>query len=94
MLHTLLLGPVKYFLIEVMATFSKVQKEEILARMKAFHFSGFHVKVHGNVCHHHKSFVGRDYKAWSQMALFIIRPYLTEGQQKVLVALSKVRHTS
>ncbi|KAL5464109.1 hypothetical protein EMCRGX_G033075 [Ephydatia muelleri] len=90
LLHTLLLGPVKYFLIEVMATFSKAQKEEILARMKAFNFSGFHVKVHGNVCYHHKSFVGRDYKAWSQMALFIISPYLTEGQQKVLLALSKV----
>ncbi|KAL5509435.1 hypothetical protein EMCRGX_G004809 [Ephydatia muelleri] len=75
---------------EVMATFSKAQKEEILARMKAFNFSGFHVKVHGNVCYHHKSFVGRDYKAWSQMALFIISPYLTEGQQKVLLALSKV----
>lgn len=26
--------------------------------------------------------VGRDYKAWSQMALFIISPYLTEGHQK------------
>ena len=73
-----------------MATFSKAQKEEILARMKAFNFSGFYVKVHGNVCYHHKSFVGRDYKAWSQMALCIISPYITEGQQKVLLALSKV----
>ena len=25
--------------------------------------SGFRVKIHGNLCYHYKSFVGRDYKA-------------------------------
>ena len=52
--------------------------------------SGFRVKIHGNLCYHYKSFVGRDYKAWSQMALFIISPYIGEGERKVLLALSKV----
>ena len=73
-----------------MPTLSKVQKAEILARISAFSCSGFNVKVHGNLCYHYKSFVGRDYKAWSQMALFIISPYIGEGERKVLLALSKV----
>ena len=68
-LHTILLGPCKYFLKCVMPKLSKFHPE-ILARINAFHFSGFRVKMHGNVCWHHQSFVGRDYKAWCQMALF------------------------
>lgn len=89
-LHTFLLGPVKYFLKEVMPKLSKLQKMEILAWISAFNFSGFRVKVHGNVCYYYRSFVGRDYKAWSQMALFILSPYIGVGEQIVLLALSKV----
>ena len=89
-LHTIQLGACKYFLKHVMPSLSKRQKAEILAQITAFCFSGFCVKVHGNVCYYYKSFVGRDYKAWSQMALFILSPYLGEGERKVLLALSKV----
>ena len=31
-----------------------------------------------------------DYKAWAQMALFIIYPYLSDGHKEVWLALSKV----
>ena len=48
------------------------------------------MKMHGNVCRHYKSFVGKDYKAWPQMAIFILHPYLSSGQTKVLLSLSKV----
>ena len=75
-----------------MSTFSKAQKEEILAQMKAFYFSGFCMKVHGNVCYHHKSFVGRVYKAWSQMALVIVSSYLTEGQHSDTLCALQVFH--
>ena len=51
-----------------------------LSKVSAFSCSGFRVK----------SFFERDYKAWSQMALFIISPYIGEGERKVLLALSKV----
>ena len=40
--------------------------------------------------YHHQSFVGRDYKAWAQMAPFIIGTYLSDPQRRVLLALSKV----
>jgi len=58
--------------------------------MTAFNYSGFDGRVLGNVVHHHKSFVGRDYKAWAQMALFILGPYLSRAQQRVWLGLSKV----
>ena len=89
-LHTILLGPYKYLLRSTIPTLSHSQKEEILARIQAFGSSGFKVKLIGNVIKYHKSFVGRDYKAWAQMAVFIIFPYLTEGDKKVWLALSKV----
>ena len=43
------------------------QKQEVYARMNTFNYSGFNGKVLGNVIHHHKPFVGRDYKALAQM---------------------------
>lgn len=71
-------------------TLSKRQKDEVLARIRAFSFSGFCVKLFGNVIQHHRSFVGRDYKAWAQMSLFIVYPYLSSGDKSVWLALSKV----
>jgi len=44
----------------------------------------------GNVVRHHKSFVGRNCKAWAQMALFIMDPYLSEEDKAVWLSLSKV----
>ena len=73
-----------------MPTLSKEHKQQVLARISAFNMSGFSVKIHGNVCRHYKSFVGRDYKAWAQMAIFILHPYLSSGQKIVLLSLSKV----
>ena len=49
-LHTLPLGPAKHLLREEMPLLSKGQKAEILARLKAFHTSGFSVKLYGNAC--------------------------------------------
>ena len=89
-LHTILLGPYKYLLKKVMPTLNARQKKEVLARMAAFNYSGFDGKVLGNVVHHHQSFVGRDYKAWAQMALFIIGSYIDASQKRVWLALSKV----
>lgn len=68
----------------------KQEKDEILARKSAFSFSGCKVKMYGNVCVHYKSFVGRDYKGWSQIALFILYPYLSEGMRHLLLCLTKV----
>ena len=68
-LHTLLLGPYKYLLRSTIPTLSQEQKAEVLAKIRAFNYSGFECRLLGNVIYHHQSFVGRDYKAWAQMAL-------------------------
>jgi len=44
-LHTFLLGPYKYLLKTTMSALTKQQKQEILARMSAFNYSGFNGKV-------------------------------------------------
>ena len=89
-LHTILLGICKYLLKSFMPIMSKTQKKKINARISAFHTSGFTVKMYGNVCYYYQSFVGRDYKGWMQMALFILVPYLSLNQKKVWLYLSKV----
>lgn len=93
-LHTILLGPLKYLLKEVIGTLTPVQKKEVLAKMSAFHYSGFDGKVLGNIIYHHRSFVGRDYKAWAQMSLFIIGNYLSDNDKEVWLALMKVSWVS
>ena len=87
MLHTIPLGICKAFLKDVMPKLSPTQKKEVLARIYVFNHSGFKVKIHGNVCYHYQSFFGRDYRAWMQMAVFILSPYLSEGQLSVVVNL-------
>ena len=91
-LHTYPVGAIKYLLKCTVPTLSKVQKEEVLARIRAFNYSGFKVRLQGNMIRHHQSFVGRDYKAWAQMAVFIIYPYLSESDKKVWLALSNVSY--
>lgn len=86
----MLLGPYKYLLKCTIPSLSSQQKEEVLARIRGFNYSGFDVRVLGNVIHHHRSFVGRDYKAWAQMALYVMFPYLSSADRTVWIALSKV----
>ena len=89
-LHTILLGPYKYLLKDFVSRLSPSQKCEVLAKMSTFNYSGFQGKVIGNLVRYYKSLVGRDYKAWAQMALFVAGPYLTEGEKKIWLSLSKV----
>ena len=93
-LHTIVLGPYKYLLKTTIPTLSAQQKEEVLARIRAFNYSGFDCRLLGNIIHYHKSFVGRDYKAWAQMAMTVIYPYLSNNDKVVWKALSKVSYIS
>lgn len=53
-------------------------------------YIGIEGKVMGNICYYHKSFVGRDFKAWMQMVIFLIHPYLNQSELHVWLCLSKV----
>ena len=89
-LHTILLGACKYMLREFMDSLTVAQRKEILARVSAFPNCGFTTRITGNICYYFKSFVGRDFKSWMQMAIFIVSPYLSESQTKCWYLLSKV----
>lgn len=89
-LHTILLGCCKYMLRSFMDKCGAAEKKEILARISSFSYSGFTCRITGNICYHYRSFVGRDFKAWIQMALFIIPSYLSANETKCWYLLSKV----
>ncbi len=73
-----------------MSRLSTREKEEIQAVLSAFNFSGFKVKVSNKLIKHYKSFVGRDFKAVAQCALFVFKNYFSNAEKCVWLALSKV----
>lgn len=89
-LHTLLLGLYKYSLRAKIPQLSQQQRAELSARISAFQTSGHIGKISTDVAKHYKSFVGRDFKALAQMALFVLSPYLSAAELEVWIAVSKV----
>ena len=89
-LHTILLGPYKYLLRSLMGRLMTAQKEELQARLLSFDFSGLDYKLSYNLIRHFRSFVGRDFKAVAQIALFLLGPFMTPEEKKVWLSLSKV----
>ncbi len=73
-----------------MGHMSAAQKEEIQARISAINFSGFDMKLGYNLCRHYRSFVGRDFKALAQIALFLLGVYMSPAEKTVWLSLSKV----
>ena len=73
-----------------MSKLSADEKREIFARIYTFPYSSFSGKLRTNICRYTGSLVGRDFKVWAQMALFVIAPYLNNHQLKVWLYLSKV----
>ena len=71
-LHTVLLGPYKYLLQSLMGRLSTKQKNEIQARVTNFGFCGIDYKLTYNLCRHFRSFIGRDFKALAQVALYLL----------------------
>ena len=67
-----------------MSSLSAQNKKEVLARLQAFNWSGIQGKVTGNITRNCKSFVGRDFKAWMQVAVFIVHHYLSKFIHKSL----------
>lgn len=70
---------------------SAAEKQEVLARIRAFPYCGFTDKITGNIAFHYKSFVGRDFKAFAQMSVFIVSPYTSDDEKHCWLLLSKVQ---
>ena len=73
-----------------MGRLSTKQKNDIQARVANFDFSGIDYKLIYNLCRHFRSFIGRDFKALAQVALYLLTPYMTSVEEKVWLSLSKV----
>lgn len=69
---------------------STAKKKEILARISAFSYCGFNTHITGNIAYHYQSFVGRDFKSWLQMAIFIITPFVNQDEKTCWLLLAKV----
>ena len=67
------------------------QKSELRALVEAFDHSGFDTRIVGNICYHHRSYVGWDYKAFAQMAPFIVSRFVSSIEIRMWVSLSEVR---
>ena len=90
-LHTILLGPYKYFLAELMDKLEPNEKRKIEAKLASFPQSGLPYQIPPEaVCKYYKSFVGRDFKVLAQMLLFVVWDHLTTSEQEVWKSLSKV----
>ena len=73
-----------------MAKLNTMEKHEVLARIASINHSGIEERISSNVTRYSQSFVGRDFKAWAQMAPFILLPYLTTDELKLWLSLSQV----
>ena len=72
-----------------MNALSHRQKAEIMARIKSFSYSGFRAKMTANL-RYVGSFVGRDFKIFAQMAVFVLSPFLSDVERNTWLSLSKV----
>lgn len=93
-LHTILLGPYKYMVADLVGKLTPLQKEEVLARIQAFDFSDIHGTLPGSICRYNQSFLGRDFKTWAQICLFIVWDFLTVTERAVCINLSKVHNVN
>ena len=61
-LHTILLGPVKYLVKKTMKNLPAAEKKNVKARIEAFDFSAFSRRLPSSFVKNYASCVGRDFK--------------------------------
>ena len=89
-LHTILLGAVKYLLAKTMKSLSPADKKKIKAKIDVFDFSAFPAKITSSITSMYGSYVGRDYKLWAQVAVFILTDIIKDEELEVWSNLSEV----
>ena len=90
-LHTILLGPVKYLLKMTIQSLNQQQKEQVHAKVASLDISAFPAKIRGNITRNYGSYVGRDFKLWMQVAVFVLQDIIPDEQRIVWELLSEVR---
>ena len=65
-------------------------KKKVKARVEVFDFSAFPRKVASSITTMYGSYVGRDFKLWAQIAVFILMDIITDEELEVWRNLSEV----
>ena len=73
-----------------MKALSTADKIKIKVRIEAFDFSAFPQKIASSITRMHGSLVGRDYKVWAQVAVFILMDIVSDDELEVWYNLSDV----
>ena len=89
-LHTILLGPVKYLLSATIQSLSRQKKDQLHANILSTDMSAFPANIRGNITRNYGSYVGRDFKLWTQLAVFILQGIVSEEILLVWELLSEV----
>lgn len=92
-LHTILLGPYKYFISTFMNRLSPQEQREVEAKLEAFPSSGLPAKLSpGSIIFNYRSLLGRDYKLIAQVCLYTFWDHFTQAEREVWKNLSKVHN--
>ena len=91
-LHTILLGPVKYLVKKTMQNLSSTDKKKVKAKIDAFDFSAYSRRLPSSFVKIYGSCVGRDFKLWAQIAVFVLDGLISENELEVWLYISEVRN--
>ena len=90
-LHTILLGPVKYLVKKTFQNLSAADKRKVKAKIEAFDFSAFPRRLSSTFIKNYGSSAGRDFKLWAQIAVFILDGFISDRELLVWFYLCEVR---
>jgi hypothetical protein len=86
-LHTILLCPVKYLVKKTFNNLSPADKKKVKSKIEAFDFSAFSRRLPSSF---HGSCVGRDFKLWAQISVFVLEGLISDDELQVWIYLSEV----
>ena len=89
-LHTILLGPARYLLKATIQSLSQQQKDQLHAKIAALDMSAFPANIRGNITRNYGSYVGRDFKLWLQVAVFVLHNIIPHEKLLAWEYLSEV----
>jgi hypothetical protein len=71
---------------------SAADKKKVKAKIEAFDFSAYARRLPGSFVKIYGSCIGRDFKLWAQISVFILDGIIPEDKLEVWLYISEVRH--
>ena len=75
-----------------MTSLSAADKKKVKAKIEAFDFSAYARRLPSSFVKIYGSCVGRDFKLWAQISVFILDGIVSEAELDVWLYISEVRH--